>query len=1007
LPAVAFLLWFGVALRGEPTCNTELVAVPTPGTVVVDGSLGDWDLSGSVFSCHDPATLRERCSAWSAAMYDQGGLYLSVRWADVTPLDNRVNPLRERDRGKGWRGDSLQIHLSTDQELHVTAWYFATSDTPAIDVHVGDLREPSRKAWDAALTATVSQAFRPGADRQGYVQELFLPWSVLRADGHAPEAGTEMRLGLQFNWGSSGSGSFPAHTFCDVVKDAEANRVTFWTDESAWGTLKFSAVGNLSASASPGPADEAAGIDAGRFELAYDLSAAGFVTIAIDDADGRRVRNLLGCVPRSAGGHVEHWDGRDDQGKAVPPGAFRWYGLFNPGLEASYRLHFYPHINPPWRVSPRKGGWGSDTGMPAWINGNRYYVFVLYDNADAGDAVMALSAYGTKLWGHCAGPGDGGTALGASTYHVFYGRDTIKRLDAYTGHPEPFETPTGELIPPFGEGKHLLTGMTAYSYRLYVASASANMILALSPTDGSLITRIPIEQPHGLALDSEYRLWAVSGKTVVVIPPSTLQKTVVVSEGLVEPRGLAVDREGKVYVADVAQQQVFAYSAEGRPLGAMGVEGGRPETGAWSRSAFYRPVAVVADRYESVWVAESDPLTKRISRWRGQKSCTSDYVGPGPYGGDGIVDSLNPARIYCGGMEFRVISTPATPLSPAKTQVYPAYVHMRPGSSANPVVSKFLRDGYRIRQGHTVRHGQNDYLLLDCGAVCIRREQAWVPCASIGNLDPDDGTGSPPRDQKLWSDLNADGAVQEEEVTVVPRGDHGTFDTVGPMGWGLRWRSDLTTLRRSRKEDTTFLLEFKPSMFTDQGVPVFDTTSMRVVRELGGTDGNAFCATDWGAVAVHQSPITGVDRDGNTRWTYPQPHYGVEHAMEAPLPVEPGTVIGSLYLMGTAHVNDDVGDVFVVNGYYGQRHVFTHDGLFVQSLFTDSRMLPERAGRLTTGTALSSLGDGAFGGSFTKSTDGRYYLTGMGAPGCVVLTVDRVDALKRLAGGTISVPAAE
>jgi hypothetical protein len=55
--------------------------------------------------------------------------------------------------------------------------------------------------------------------------------------------------------------------------------------------------------------------------VSYELPRAGYVTVAVFDAAGRRVRQLLDG-PREAGRHLLRWDGRDDAGRAVAAGVY-------------------------------------------------------------------------------------------------------------------------------------------------------------------------------------------------------------------------------------------------------------------------------------------------------------------------------------------------------------------------------------------------------------------------------------------------------------------------------------------------------------------------------------------------------------------------------------------------------------------------------------------------------------------------------------------------------------
>ena len=68
--------------------------------------------------------------------------------------------------------------------------------------------------------------------------------------------------------------------------------------------------------------------------LTYAIPENGHVTIAINDAGGRRIRNLFADVEQNKGTHTAQWDGLDDAGQVVPPGEYRWVGLVRGSLHA-------------------------------------------------------------------------------------------------------------------------------------------------------------------------------------------------------------------------------------------------------------------------------------------------------------------------------------------------------------------------------------------------------------------------------------------------------------------------------------------------------------------------------------------------------------------------------------------------------------------------------------------------------------------------------------------------
>jgi sugar lactone lactonase YvrE len=996
-----------------PTTNTELVAVPAPGPVTIDGDLADWDLSGTIYSCPETRQYAGVAAVRSAAMYDAEGLYLSFRWLDRTPMGNQVDPDEPGKHDRGWASDSVQVRIHNETEVHLTAWYYAGGDKPALYAHFGKAAGPNQKpALAAGLANGARMAFRKHADGQGYTQEMFVPWKLVSASGKQYGAGDSFALGLHFNWGGRDNKSWRELQGVDVVANPQkVNRIFFWQDTSAWGRLSLSPKGSVTLEPKPWDAEAAgpAGPDlttAGSVSLAYDLPAAGRVTLVIEDETGRRVRNLIGGYPRPEGPNVDHWDCLDDRGQPVAPGRYRWRGLVQPGITARYLAHVVPHTNPPWRNSAGTGGWGADHTPPSSVAAHSERVFLLYEGAESGSALVCCDLEGTKLWGHGSSFQGGGLVITADVRDVFYAaKKAVIRIDPETGKAQAFATGAKQLdfppdIPP--------SGIARRGEQLFLSCASPDgkrSVLRVFDlkTDRQVREITTIPSLRGLAVDSRGRLLAVSGSGVVAVDAETGETTPVVASGLDQPRGIAVAGDGTIYVIEGSTQQLLAFDPAGKLLRAIGTKGGRPAVGPWDRLGLLNPTGVAVDGEGNIWVAEHERISKRLSKWSPDGQNVGEWFGPTPYGGDGIVDHRDPSRVLCGGLEFAVDERDGS--------ARPVYSHLLGQAAGQPAAADNIVNGtFWHRQGFTTSYRGHDYLAYDRGLLCIRRGKAWVPCAAIGyvrNSSPAQG------DQALWSDRNDDGKVSDDEVVTLA---DVAFAAEGAGAWGIPWsKHDLSTLRPVR-HSTTRCIRFTPAEFTPSGVPIFDRRSVSTVDYAYGTapvDVDADTMVSFyenshvpGFVEEKQnhpagdlSGIKAYDRKGRLAWTYPEPFSGVHGCFKAPLPTRPDEVIGTIYVMGTADLGGDVGTVMCFNGYYGPRYLFTTDGLFVQALFPDSRLLPRTAEEAVPGMPVDEMSPGseAYGGTFSRADDGRFFLTGsLGGPACVLIGVEGLDHIRRL-----------
>lgn len=135
--------------------NSEIVAVPAPGAVTIDGKTADWDLSAGVFSYNDPLVASVH-SVWTHFMWDAKGVYFLARFRDDTPC---VNATRGIDFGKSWRGDCYQARVVFDDgtgdehQMHIDLYHSTPDGRGYMNVkHGGHCANPPYDATGAGWT---------------------------------------------------------------------------------------------------------------------------------------------------------------------------------------------------------------------------------------------------------------------------------------------------------------------------------------------------------------------------------------------------------------------------------------------------------------------------------------------------------------------------------------------------------------------------------------------------------------------------------------------------------------------------------------------------------------------------------------------------------------------------------------------------------------------------------------------------------------------------------------
>ena len=696
---------------GRQSQNEGLPVVPAPGQVMVDGRFDDWDFSGRIW-CFADQSIRNRYSTEVAAMWDRDALYVGIKWRDPTPLFNTVDPAFNPN--EGWKADAVQMRLRTaDQTTWCTTWYYTPKRQPVFLLDVWKDPANCRAGQDSRLFVApeggtvlgdgVELAYFKSEDGKGFSQELRIPWKLLFKTVPEIKADLVFKLGFEFLWGDPTGNTWPVHRYADNLQPGQTSREFFWSATQSWGDAKLLAKGGIEPRCYV--SDERRVEGSFKFRAEVPKNAAR-MTLVVEDAQGKRVRNLAGDLIPEVYAVAEKgetrtvevgWDGLDDAGKLVKPGSYRARGLSHGGLGAEYEMCFYNPGTPPWPTSDGASAWGADHTPPLRVARAGDWMIVSWAFAEGGSGIIGVGPDGLKRWGEKRGA----TLLAADEKYV-YGvpagwhivKDVVIRLDKTTGAYRafvrdgkelPFEYPVAEMVgredlepaaiavtdkelvillkakdrPARSAGRtggdqESTSGATSRTNQQADVS-----FIAVVDKDTAVLRRPLFETRRltSLAVTPDGHAFGTDGKSVFAVDLVSGKQTVLATPGLVQPTALAVDIDGNILVMDAGpDQQVKAYAPQGGLRYTCGKKGGRPVRGVFEPQAMRAVSSVAADAKGHVWAVESWDFPRRVSVWNPKGgTLVRDYIGNTGYAGTGCyLHDSDPTLAYVGPIELKL-----------------------------------------------------------------------------------------------------------------------------------------------------------------------------------------------------------------------------------------------------------------------------------------------------------------------------------------------------------------
>jgi len=737
----------------------------------------------------------------------------------------------------------------------------------------------------------------------------------------------------------------------------------------------------------------------------------GKVSIVIEDAQGKRIRNLVSGRSISAGSQRVLWDGLDENGKLVPPGQYRWRGISHPGIEPNYLMNFANGGEPTIRP------WGPNHSTMHDVTTNGEFVFFAAPVTEGGWALVALDADGKWIQGyeHQHGLGINHDAIAADDRYLYCAQDGFawggtRGIDFQSNDWQAtwklslvrYDIKSGKMINFPGRKDHLIVdemqvgpgsnnadfegfnlgGMTVQGDRIYIGSRQHNAVLVLDAQSGQLLEEVPVEGPRKLAAAGDVFVATDSG--VVRLRD---RKQVIPTKGM-DVAGIACAANHDILVSDRVTHQIYRFSPEGKLIAKIGTPGG-PYAGEYNPSRIVNPEGISFGPEGKLWVTEDRWSPKRIHAWDLQKNeVVYEKFGVPHYGGTGATFDPKSHRRWVGlgcrwELDFQQQTARPTHVLAIDDAHFEHY---------HPLNYQLIREQgrtYLVGFGKitTVSEVRADGSIKDCAAISSTHHFSygcnWQPPQAYIDAFyakwPEErknekvgrkGDGKPYAQKGpgvLWVDQNNDGEPQQEEFEFTDK-----TVQVGGSSWGHR-SVGLTLKFPMLVDQQVKVATLAPGKINSDGVPQYPTLAEAVATatEIPLTPGHQRHSASshddrFGRFLINSDPeMNAYSADGKHLWSFANQWSGVHGSHRAPLP-ETGVMQGTLYFLGMAPF-DDQADVFFLSGNHGRCFMLTSDGLYLDEMFRDVRV--------SYANDAYRLGGEIFGGCFGKSDkDGQYYV---------------------------------
>ncbi|MEI8196541.1 MAG: hypothetical protein WCI73_11580, partial [Phycisphaerae bacterium] len=287
--------------------------------------------------------------------------------------------------------------------------------------------------------------------------------------------------------------------------------------------------------------------------IPFTLKNPGVVTLVIEDAQGKRIRNLISDTPFPAGHNIAYWDGMDDLGRDVEssrhglyhvpgqfvaPGEYKVRGLVRKPLSLKYEFTAYYDGTPGWETADTSGGWLTNHTPPncaLFLPGDKTpnkqpMVYLGSHVAEGGAGLAWVNMDGRKIGGRMW---VGGVFTGAQYICADAGANADPNVFMYVGSVLGSELRLTGLTKNQDkpilkwnfakEDMTALNGIASYNGLLVCSLPKLNQLLFVDAQKLAVIGTVPMTDPHGVLFDSDGSLLVLTGTKLVRFPAPGMQ----------------------------------------------------------------------------------------------------------------------------------------------------------------------------------------------------------------------------------------------------------------------------------------------------------------------------------------------------------------------------------------------------------------------------------------------------------------------------------------------------